>query len=258
MSQGEFVGVDGCKKGWFSVGLDRNGDLAGHCVFGSFAELLDHHADAGLVLVDMPIGLPDGSGGRKCDKEARDKLKPLRSSSVFPTPTRHAVRQVVADPKDYNAASEAECEASGKRLTRQTFHIASKIAQVDDALRCRGVDAQPQVREVHPEVCFWALSDYGPMKSNKKMSGSENALSGEEERIRVLECYLPQVRSLYYGLVAEFPRKQIAKDDILDALAAAVTGWLAGSGSGELATLPGEPPSDNKGLPMEMVYWEPL
>ena len=257
MSQGEFVGVDGCPHGWFSVGLDGNGDLAGHCVFGSFTELLDHHADAGLVLVDMPIGLPESSGGRECDKEARQKLNPPRASSVFPAPTRQAV-QVAVDSRDYNAASEAECKVSGKRLTRQTFNIACKIAEVDEALRCRGADARPQVREVHPEVCFWAMNNCRPMKVSKKKSDKTTGFMGEEDRIRVLECYLPQVRSLYYGLVAEFPRKQVAKDDILDAMAAAVTGWLAGSGRGRLATLPSEPPRDAKDLPMEMVYCEPL
>ena len=63
---------------------------------------------------------------------------------------------------------------------------------------------------------------------------------------------------MYNGLADSFPRNRVAKDDILDALAAAVTGWLAGSGRGKLATLPSEPPKDAKGLPMEMVYWQPL
>ena len=258
MSQGEFVGVDGCRGGWFSVGLDRDGGLGSHRVFGSFAELLEHNADADLVLVDMPIGLPEGSGGRACDGEARGELKPFRSSSVFPTPTRQAVRQAARAPKDYYAASLVERQFTKKGLTRQTFHIARKISEVDDALRCRGVDARPQVREVHPEVCFYTLSVQGPMKKNKKIRSNENGLSGEEERIRVLEHHLPQARTMYNGLADSFPRNRVAKDDILDALAAAVTGWLAGSGRGKLATLPSEPPKDAKGLPMEMVYWQPL
>ena len=83
MSQGEFVGVDGCRGGWFSVGLDRDGGLGSHRVFGSFAELLEHNADADLVLVDMPIGLPEGSGGRACDKEARGQAETLREVRAY-------------------------------------------------------------------------------------------------------------------------------------------------------------------------------
>ena len=260
MSQGEFVGVDGCRGGWFSVGLDRDGGLGSHRVFGSFAELLEHNADADLVLVDMPIGLPEGSGGRACDKEARGELKPFRSSSVFPTPTRQAVRQAARAPKDYYAASLVERQFTKKGLTKQTFNIACKIAQVDDALRCRGVDARPQVREVHPEVCFWALSHRGDICTCNRTSMSHNKKrsAGEEERIRVLEHHLPQARTMYNGLADSFPRNRVAKDDILDAMAAAVTGWLVGVGKGKLATLPSVPQMDAEGLPMEMVYCEPL
>jgi predicted RNase H-like nuclease len=39
--------------------------------------------------------------------------------------------------------------------------------------------------------------------------------------------------------------------DVLDAVALAYT---AQPGAGELRTLPGEPPTDSKGLPMELVY----
>jgi predicted RNase H-like nuclease len=45
---------------------------------------------------------------------------------------------------------------------------------------------------------------------------------------------------------------QVADDDILDAIAAlrAATRIAAG----EAGTIPGEPPRDSTGLPMEMVY----
>ena len=132
MSQYEFVGVDGCPAGWFSVGLDRDGGLGSHRVFGSFAELLEHNADADLVLVDMPIGLPEGSGGRACDGEARQKLasSPVRAYSRRRLDRRSGGLGLL----HYKAASEAEYKVSQKRLTRQTFNIANKIAQVDRCL----------------------------------------------------------------------------------------------------------------------------
>ena len=81
MTKSEFVGVDGCRSGWFSVGFDGNGcyELK---VFPAFSELLAYYCDAKLVLVDIPIGLPMGPGGRDCDSKAR-KILEDRRSSVF-------------------------------------------------------------------------------------------------------------------------------------------------------------------------------
>ena len=260
MTNSVFVGVDGCPGGWFSVGLDADGGLAGYGVHETFTDLLTHHADACLVLVDIPIGLPHGPGGRDCDKAAIDKLKPLRHSSVFRTPTRLAAL-VAANSRCYKAAARAERSVAESGLSKQTFNIARKIAEVDGALVCRDRDAKPQVREVHPEVCFWALNGCKPMSLNKKVNdkGIGNALSGEGERIGLLtrQHYLPHAQDIYTGLVASYSRKHVAKDDILDALAAAVTGWLAAVGKGKLATLPAKPQYDALGLPMEMVYCVP-
>ena len=101
----KFVGVDGCKAGWFSVGLDRDGFEAK--VFCTFSDLLAHYRDAKLILVDIPIGLPEGKGGRDCDREAREKLGRPRASSVFPTPTRQTVQQASRAPKDYEGLPSA-------------------------------------------------------------------------------------------------------------------------------------------------------
>ena len=48
--------------------------------------------------------------------------------------------------------------------------------------------------------------------------------------------------------------KDIARDDILDALVAAV---VARHGHGKLQSVPNVPQKDPKGLPMEMVYYLP-
>ena len=47
MTKSEFVGVDGCRSGWFSVGFDGNGcyELK---VFPAFSELLGYYRDAKL------------------------------------------------------------------------------------------------------------------------------------------------------------------------------------------------------------------
>ena len=77
MTRSEFVGVDGCRGGWFSAGFDRTGGFETK-VFCSFRKLLDYYRDARLVLVDIPIGLPDGKGGRDADRCARRNLEASR------------------------------------------------------------------------------------------------------------------------------------------------------------------------------------
>lgn len=252
MGKIEFAGVDGCRSGWFSVGFDTIGGYELK-VFPAFSELVYYYKDAKLVLMDIPIGLPEGPGGRECDAKARELLGDRRSS-VFSAPTRQAVEQAAESPGDYEGAKEVEQRVTktepnpdGKGISRQAFAIAPKIAQVDRLLRCRDSNVTPKVREVHPEVCFWALNGQKGMPFNKKDG------AGKMERIRVLERFEPRTRVIYRETCRRFVGGGVGKDDILDALAAAVT---ARCGFGRLKTLPECSPTDCKELPMEMVYWE--
>ncbi len=269
MSQGVFVGVDGCRYGWFSVALDINGSLVQCGVYGTFDQLLTCNAEAELVLVDMPIGLSEDGCRRKCDKESVDKLKPHRHSSVFRTPTRQTVREVMRHPfpktetdrkRAFAAASKVEREIAQKGLTWQAFFISRKIAQLDYALACRAADARPKVREVHPEVCFWALTSSDESKRYAMLNNKKRS-RGREERLGVIGGRLLSAKGMYDDLLryreSNGLSSKVAKDDILDALAAAVTGWLGKTGRGRLATLPEQPPKDSHGLRMEMVYCEP-
>ena len=251
MTKSEFVGVDGCRSGWFSVGFDGSGcyELK---VFPAFSELLAYYCDAKLILVDIPIGLPMGPERRECDSKAR-KLLDHRRSSVFSAPTRQTVKQATESSRDsreaaYRAANKIERRIAGKGISRQTFAIAKKIDEVDELLKCRDKDATPKIREVHPEICFWALNKGCAMKCNKKSK------SGEEERIRVLKQFEPRTCKIYRKACRRFVGGGVAKDDILDALVAAVT---ARRGHERLKTIPDCPPKDCKGLPMEMVYYKP-
>ena len=139
MTKSEFVGVDGCRSGWFSVGFDGNGcyELK---VFPAFSELLAYYCDAKLVLVDIPIGLPMGPERRECDSKAR-KLLDHRRSSVFSAPTRQTVEQAAESPGDYKCANVTELRFAGKGISKQAFAIAPKIAEVDELLRCPNANA---------------------------------------------------------------------------------------------------------------------
>lgn len=244
MTRSEFVGVDGCKGGWFSVGIDRTGAFEVK-VLRSFRKLLDYYGDAKLILVDIPIGLPESEGGRDCDRIARRLLGRTRGSSVFPTPTRQTVQQALRAPKDYGAALRTERDVTGKGISKQAFAIAPKIAEVDELMADCGGGAAPVVREVHPELLFWALDDERPMAFSKKRR------QGRDDRVRVLERYEHRSPKILDEASSEYRRKVVAKDDIIDALAAAV---VARRHHARLRTVPDCPTRDSRALPMEIVY----
>ena len=109
----------------------------------------------------------------------------------------------------------------------------------------RGEEETPRIREVHPEVCFWALNKGEAISSRKQRP------EGREQRLRVLGEVDPNAKQIYGEAWSKFFRKGVVRHDILDALAAAVT---AHQGGDALGTLPKCPPLDPRGLPMEMVF----
>ena len=145
--------------------------------------------------------------------------------------------------KDYEEAKRRSQKAIGKKLSKQAFAIIPKIREADKLLR-NDEKARRVVREVHPEICFWAFAGR-PMKFSKKKK------EGYAERLAVLESVRPSARREIKEILKDFLRKAVARDDAVDAMAAAIT---ATTGARSLRTLPLRPPTDSKGLPMEMVY----
>jgi predicted RNase H-like nuclease len=232
------VGADGCKAGWFAIRRENDGRSSCQ-VFRTIADLWDGCRDADLILVDIPIGLPDATQReRRCDSEARTVLGPRRSS-VFTPPGRAALAAAT-----YEDGSEANLREVGRRLSRQAWGIVPKIKEVDELLRTN-LDARSKIREVHPEVCFWAFNGGAPMGHPKKSP------EGGDERMGLLTQASPQVKAIVAEALRRFLRKDVAPDDILDALAATLTAECAVS---ELAALPSVSQTDAFSMPMEMVY----
>ena len=246
-SKAKYVGVDGCKGGWLSIGLDDQ-DF-GIKVFKEFSELVDYYREACLILVDIPIGLPcPGPKPRDCDADARNKLG-TRGVTVFRVPIRE-VAYMVSEGASREKANRRSRELNSKGVGVQAFSIMGKIAEVDRALLTLDKNVSSKIREVHPEVCFWALNGNSPMRDNKKRR------NGRRERKRVLQNLEPRTEVIYQSALSKYLRKDVARDDILDALVAAVTAKLSYQEGYKLKTLPECPPTDCKGLPMEMVYVE--
>jgi predicted RNase H-like nuclease len=247
----DFIGVDGCRAGWFWIGLDASGrhEIGIARTTEALAAIAQR---AKLVLIDIPIGLRDeGAKERLCDLEARRVLGAPRGSSVFPAPTRPAL----AEPS-YEAACETNARLSGRRLSRQSFGIAQKIRSIDELLRFRA-DLRPIIRECHPEVCFWSLNRSSPLPpgegkgEGKPMSQNKKRKTGRAERLDVLKQFFPEAQSVIEAAAKCYRRKDVAWDDIIDALALAVTARL---GHSRLRSLPMKPERDSFDLPMEIVF----
>ena len=67
---------------------------------------------------------------------------------------------------DFKSLLARSKELTGKGLNKQTFNILPKIKEVDDSLASCG-KARKIIREIHPEVCFWALAGNRPMQYNR-------------------------------------------------------------------------------------------
>lgn len=144
------VGIDGCKAGWI-VATDRGVVVHTRLQLELF----------GLVGIDIPIGLVDGPR-RACDLAARKYLESA-GSSVFPAPPRAALPCA-----DYRSALAAARAATGRGISKQTFNLMRKVAEVD---RLIDESNQHRVIEVHPECTFKMMNGDKKLLSKKSLVG---------------------------------------------------------------------------------------
>lgn len=228
------AGVDGCRAGWVvaravaGTGPPEVRSVEVHPTLDAVMERVDR-AELAWVAVDMPIGLP-AAGPRPCDAEARRLLGPRRSS-VFPTPAR-----VVLDATDYADALVRSRATIGSGLSRQSWNLVPRIAELDALLtasRCR------TVLETHPELAFAVLAG-APLRHPKK------TIAGRRERLRVLRPFVED----HWTRPAAVPRGA-GGDDVLDALVLAVRAaqWATGAVP---AVVTGGTDRDDRGRPMQI------
>jgi len=230
-------GVDGCKVGWFYFGLG-SADSYEFGVVETLETLLNRTGARCRIFLDMPVGLLEsGSPVRDCDSLARRLLKG-RASSVFPAP----LRPVLKSP-DYDKANAQQRALSGQGLPRQAFGLLPKIREVDRLLRVNPT-ARQRIYESHPEIGFQSIS-------GKSLRYSKRKQEGFEERMTLLNKVWPTSESAVARAYLRTVRREVARDDILDALVLALTARL---GAKHWITLPPDPKRDAYGLPMRMVY----
>lgn len=235
-----YVGVDWAAKGWFvaAVGTDDRWLCDLH---PSIWSVWHAYRDAALILVDIPIGLPDPDGARRrCDEQAKALLG-SRHPSVFYAPVRPAVYEHSLP------AAKAINERAGYSIQNQAWSIVPRIREVDEFLDARP-GARDRYRETHPEVCFQALNG-APLRESPQTD------AGIDERRRILWEAAPDTVEPYRDAVETFTLPRYAPmvtdpSHILDAFVTAVSARR----EDDLAILPPAPPTDARGLPMGIAY----
>ncbi|MBX0286602.1 DUF429 domain-containing protein [Halomicroarcula sp. F28] len=216
----EVLGVDACPIGWLAtvIGPDESRTET----YRSFGALYHEYDDAKRILVDIPIGLPDGER-RQCEQLAKDLLG-CRGSSVFFPPCRSA-----AELSEHRAASDEHEKQIGHGLSQQAHNISDKILQVAEVV---GNEYDGVIRESHPELCFAAIN-------GQPIAYSKSSALGRGLRMKLLNDAYSQSERLYRSTRDEYLLKEVRRDDILDSIVLAIT-----ARDGPLSSVPEHPSID--------------
>jgi len=197
---------------------------------------LDDLPQVGMVLIDIPIGLPE-RGRRACDLAARKELGPQRGRSVFT-----GARRPLLSMPNWESANAWGKEQDDFGVSKQLWGIVPKIREVDDWIT---LERNRSFREGHPELSFMAAAGW-PMMHNKGDKEGE----GQAERLDALAGFVD--RTTVREWLGRAGGSGAKRDDILDALALCRSAARLALGCHR--TLPADPPRDARGLPMEMVF----
>lgn len=225
------LGLDGCRGGWVAAHLEPDGTCHVR-IHPALRDLL--RDEASTTAIDIPLGLLDAPapGGRTCDREARRRLGPRRAS-VFSPPPRPALQ----------ARRYDDVRRLGVSL--QAYHLLPRMREADALLTPA---LQERVREAHPELAFARLLGH-PAHASKKRP------EGRAERLAALDAsgaFREPAQALLDRALDAWPRRVLQPDDVLDALAIALTASRIADGTAE--RVPADPPRDARGLRMEILY----
>lgn len=235
------VGIDGCKYGWIAACYDDEQVL----LFKDITQLMIHYANGYTLLIDIPIGLASKKcKPRTCEKDARKALPTGKKSSIFPVPCREALHA-----GSYCEANTVNKLILGSGLSIQSWGIMPKIKEVDDMLIHNPL-IRPHVKESHPEIAFQFLNRGIPLRYTKKSA------EGINERLTILNMHDARSENLYNKALVNFRRKQVAKDDILDAMCLALMQQVINllPDNYSLSCYASKPPYDEEGIEMAIYY----
>lgn len=231
-----WVGAHYSGDSWLAVAFDAAGyDHA--AIFDGVGDCWLRYQDvAEAVLVDVPIGLSAG-GDRACDRLARDYMG-SRASAVVSPPVPGAIRK-----RRYGVASRVHERQAGTSLSEQAFAMSDAVAVLGDLLT-EFPRASDVVAESNPALCYRAFAG-DPLERDRDTAG------GYAERLRTLTSLDRDAPPAVQSAAEAVAGHDVAVSDVLDAMALAYTAW---PGGGDRYSLPRDPPTDDDGNPMELVY----
>ena len=207
---GWIAGADGYRDGWVVVLWRPATDTVRHRTVET-ADALFALPEAPAVLgVDMPIGCPDAAapGGRPCDRRARRRLGHPRGASVFSPPAHEALQ---ADTYDEACRRNRASGPDAPGLSKLTFHLFPKLRALAAHMT---PERQERVREVHPELAFYAMNGDAPVDASKHTE------TGRAARLTLLaENGVPDVAAAVETMAVG----PVGADDVIDAHAACWT-----------------------------------
>jgi predicted RNase H-like nuclease len=265
-----FLGIDGCRSGWTIVEITITSNLESweFYIFPTIKDVYEKYSEHNSnsdynfkppktisnpdtsqipkkILIDLPIGLKEsGPEERKCDKDARKFLGPKRGSSVFRVPAR---KTVYCD-EGYKEASNINFNLTGKKISKQTFHICKKIREVDEFINSIKSNSASTaiIHESHPEVVFKSLAGT-PLSYSKKLK------AGFNERQSIIKTFNSSIESFLDGIYKNFRKYEVQPDDILDASALAIAAMNIYL-TRKIRRFPEKPEFDKRGICMEIVF----
>ena len=119
-----------------------------------------------------------------------------------------------------------------------------QIREVDEILITKP-ELRAIIKEAHPELGFCMLDHGHPLLTKKKRS------DGINERLQLLVKQNAYCEQIYNEALVEYPRKILARDDIVDAMMCLL---IAISPERYQRTLPDTADVDDLGLEMAMHY----
>ncbi|MFO7927285.1 MAG: DUF429 domain-containing protein [Halobacteriota archaeon] len=232
-----YVGSVAREGGWLAVAYTTDGfDHA--AVVDSVGELWTRYEEsAARIAIDVPIGLEASDAPRPNERLAREVLGD-RAGAVVSAPVREAARK-----HRYRTASRVHERKTDRELARRAFDIAPVVTAVDEFLNAID-DARPIFLEAHPELCYLAF-DGEPMDEQPAYA------AGYAERMRTLAEFDRDAPPTVQSVAESTAGRRIPIPAVVDAVALGLT---VRPGPGSLRSLPADPSTDERELPIAYCY----
>jgi predicted RNase H-like nuclease len=239
-----FHGIDGCKSGWLVVSQSSRGGAVTASLQRGIGSISASIAPNDIVVIDMPIGLPDAAQPvRDCDRLAR-KVLGNRHVCIFSPPCREALGAPNRD------AASAVNQPLGRKITQQTWAIRHKLQELDSFLR-ENLPLRGIFREAHPEVSFaYWRQESGNLPAPTPFDTPKKRSAGKGMRRDLIEATWPGALESAKTALDTNHATGWALDDLHDAFACLWTARRITKGISVSLPDLDPPPVDTAGLPM--------